>query len=193
MDCPMTGLFLLLIAALWLAITTAVTLAIATRLKRSPFKHALVFAVFGLLLPLPLLDELTAKPAFDALCEEHAVLVLDSPNIAPRAVWFGSSVRTSFSIGLLDAVVHRKQYVEVATELPVYHYSTVTATGGWFVRTLQISESNSPLTFKSTCSPPGIASLKVWRSKQGITELPRPISNFSLRPQSGTASPIERR
>ncbi|WP_048441571.1 hypothetical protein [Caenimonas sp. SL110] len=173
----MTGLFLLLLATLWFAITIAAAVALTSRLKHRPSRVALAMAVFGLLLPLPLLDELTAKPFFDTLCEEQAVLVLDSPKTDRQRVWFDSGVRTNTSIGLLDSVVYRKQYVEIETGRLVYHYATVTATGGWLVRLLQLSESNSPLTFGSTCAPPELSNLNVWLAKHGITELPRPISN----------------
>ncbi|MBC7603223.1 MAG: hypothetical protein H7255_11280 [Ramlibacter sp.] len=173
----MTGLFLLLVATLWFVLATAIAYAIVRRTKHVLSRFAVALAAFFILFPLPLIDELTAKPHFEALCQEQAVLVLDNPGIQPRTVWFDAGVRTHFPIGLLDSTVYRKQYVEMATGRPVYHYSTVTATGGWLVRILKISESNSPLTFRSTCAPPELSNLRVWLRDHGITELPRPISN----------------
>lgn len=173
----MTGLLLISVALIWLGACIWLTSNIARRLPDKWWRPTMSVLVFGLLLILPLIDELISMPQFETQCREKANLIIDKPSGQKRTAWFGDGERTQISIGLLNATVHRLQYVEPTSGELVYHYSTITPDGGWLVHALAISETNSPLLFRSICAPEQIPNLREWLKERLITEIPRPISN----------------
>jgi hypothetical protein len=172
----MTGLFLIAVLAIWIVVLRWFVRKLAAFLPERPWRKFVQLGVFVVLMPLPLVDEIVAKPYFDSLCRKNAILVLDKASTQPRIVWFDSGDRTDVAIGPLNGSMYRKQYVEKETSNLVYHYSTLTVTGGWLIRALKISEGNAPLMFRSHCAPSEIPNLQAWLRDRLLTEIPRPIS-----------------
>lgn len=172
----MTGLLLLSVVATWVALCRWLSKVIVRRaFPHCPQRRAIELSVFLVLLPLILLDELTAIPEFRRACRNSAVLVIERGAQSGAIVWFGSGESQPRSFGLLAGSVQRWQYVVAGTTTPAFHYHVVSARGGFFIRTLGISATNSPLIFDSPCAPPEIAELRQWIKVHGMREIARPI------------------
>lgn len=173
----MTGILLFFLLVVWVATCFWVAQKIGNLLPNRPWRAVLKIVIFASLFPMPVIDEIIAKPHFDALCNDKAVLVIDTAQTQGKTVWFDQVIRTPIFIGSLEAILHYYNYVEVKSGKPVYHYQTISVTGGRLMRVLKISETNGPMLFSSSCAPKELHDMDIWRKKQGINEIPRPISN----------------
>lgn len=156
----MTGLFLLAVVAIWLAIAAFLTRILTRKVSRAAWRLPLGVVLFCALAVLPLIDEIVGGQQFSALCESQ-------PNIEPAfAQAKGMTLRR-----------YIKQYVPVSgTVLRVYesteeladpkNWRTVVvfkfyrSEGGWLIRSLRISETNAPLSFRGSCGPFGKQTLQ---------------------------------
>lgn len=172
----MTGLLLFAVVGFWVALCRWLSRVIARwAFPRHPRRDAIRFSVFLILLPLIVIDELTAIPEFRRVCSEYAVLVKDREEQVDTAVWFGDSQSQDRSFGLLAGAVQRRQYVVAGTRTPAFHYHSVSVRGGILIRTLGISQANRPLILDSPCAPPELPELERWLKAHGMHRISRPI------------------
>jgi len=167
----MTGLFLIFVLVIWIFVANWMAKFIS--LKMPEGRRALLVRVtlFITLLPLPLADEIVGGIKFAQLCNEKAVITIDTVNTQGKSVWFGGSQRTQMKLGMLDVTQSKRNFVDVKTQEPIYHYYRLEATGGWLIRTLRISEGNSPLLFNNYCQPQNLGTIN---EKLGLTYVNRP-------------------
>ena len=151
----MTGILLFGVAIAWLICVLAMTRWVARRFESMAMKVCCGLVLVPTLLVAPLADELIGKQQFESLCKKYAVQVIDeqhAPNARVESVggsgdWYaaGTAVRIR---------IQPWTYQDTTTQKVVASYHTLHAEGGWFIRTLGISETRSPLLFSRSCAPP---------------------------------------
>ncbi len=103
------------------------------------------------LLPLPLIDELLAKPQFDALCREQTA-VQTHGGLAPGQGVHLMVLPPEPVSGLTLPVSQRKHLVLADdTRQTVLSYSSFEAHGGKLARLMGVTQA--PLTFEGRCGP----------------------------------------
>jgi hypothetical protein len=147
----MTGLFLLSAAAVWLVLAAAMAYAFTSRLKNMLLRSVAALASFGVLLPLPLVDELIGKQQFESLCKKYAIDEEHAPNarvvsVGGHSDWYAAD--TAVRIRIQPWI-----YQDTTTQKVVVSYHTLHAKGGWLIRALGISETRSSLLFSLSCAP----------------------------------------
>lgn len=169
----MTGLFLLVVLGIWLAIVRWLVKLVSTRLPETWWRMPARVLLFMALLPLPVADEIVGKIQFEQLCKEKAVITIDAANTQGKTVWFGGSERAQIRLGTIEIMQARRNYVDAKTQEPFYHYYRLEATGGWLIRALRISEGNNPLLFRALCQPENLETID---AKLGLTRINRPTN-----------------
>jgi hypothetical protein len=103
------------------------------------------------LLPLPLIDELLAKPQFDALCLEQTTVQMQAGLAAGQRAHFTVLPPEPVS-GLMLPVSQRKHLVLADdTRQTVLSYSSFEAHAGKLARLMGVTQA--PLTFEGRCAP----------------------------------------
>lgn len=117
------------------------------------WRTVLELLVFVVLLPLPLADELLARPAFNALCRERAQLTVHVPAaLGPQAQRL--RLRPEPVSGLDRGVWVQPWWVlGEGGGLVLASYNTVEARGGWLARWASDNPGHRPLSFKGYCEP----------------------------------------
>ncbi len=126
--------------------------------------------LFLALVPLAILDEMLAKPRFDAACAERAAVTLHASASAPAtgaAAWRTTTAPPEKLTGFTVPVqVHRHDWHDPASGKPMLSLVYLEAGGGKLARML--GRPGDPLTFKAACHPPG------WRELAARLGLPPP-------------------
>lgn len=170
----MSGIYLVIIFLVWLFLLSGIVIPVTYVLPKRWWRAPAGVLLIVVLLPLPLADEIVAKPKFEQLCREKAEVIVDTPNTQGRTIWFEDAQQTTIDLGGVRVVQSRRRFVDVKTKELVYHYFRLEAVGGWLVRSFGISEGKVPLLFHVTCQP---KSLETFNAKLGVTRINRPISN----------------
>lgn len=170
----MTGFYLLFVAALWLAFVIWFSKTVTKKLPMDTWRVPVAIVVVAAALPLPLIDEIIAKPQFEKLCQDNAEVIVDVANTSGRTVWFGGTQRTKIKLGAITVTQAEVHMVDAKTQEPIYHYLRLEAAGGWFISRLGISEGGSPLLFYGFCQPKDIEKTN---ARLGLTEISQPTSN----------------
>jgi hypothetical protein len=107
------------------------------------------------LMSLLVMDELIGGYQFRQLCEENAVLKIDPEKAKGRTAKVVIDPSNEVIPGLPIDVYHSHlRFVDALTNEQLAQYDRYSAKGGWFIRTLGISEGNAPITMgHSGCSP----------------------------------------
>jgi hypothetical protein len=114
--------------------------------------------LFMALLPLAVLDEMMAKPGFDAACAETARITQYAPLAAGRK-WLATHDATEKLAGFgLPVNLHRHAWHDPATGQAVIRLVHLEAGGGRLARL--IGRPGEPLTFSAACFPPGWSQLQ---------------------------------
>lgn len=166
----MTLILLAAIAVLWIVICFAVVMFGGRFLPNVWWTYLIRAIVFVVLIPLPLMDEIIAGPEFEKLCRQRASVSVDLPNPRGRTVSFKDSERMDLQLTGLRVVQTRRNYADVDTGELVYHYVRLDATGGWFARSIAVSEGRVPLLFEGTCQPNDVDTID---SKLGVKRVNR--------------------
>lgn len=117
----------------------------------STLRTELKALVFVALLPLPVIDELIAKPQFDQLCAQRAVPAVHAAELRGRPVHL-TEIPPEPVLGLLVPVqVSKRVYADEHTRQPLLTFSVLSAQGGKLARALGIG--GTPITFDGHCGP----------------------------------------
>jgi hypothetical protein len=150
----MSGLFLLFAGGVWAALLALLAYVLTSRIQEDVLRFVVAALVFGLLLPLPLIDELLGKREFEQLCEANATVKVDREKAVGKTVYLAPTTDTEMKDKWLRIVVKQWRFVELDTGEPVVSYDTLEAAGGRFVKAFAISEGRVPLTFANYyCGP----------------------------------------
>lgn len=149
----MSGLYLLLLALIWLAFILSLTYKVVSRVKNTILRAVLALLLMGVLLPLPLVDEFVGERQFEQLCRDNATIQVDRATAAGKTVYFVSQPASEVEGPWVRVVLMAQRYVDSVTGDAVVSFNTLTAEGGVLVRTFGLSEGRAPLTFTGTCGP----------------------------------------
>jgi len=117
------------------------------------WRLVLELLAFAVLLPLPLADELIARPGFQALCRERAQLTVHVPEaIGPLAQRMRLRPEPVTGLGL-GVVVQPWWVLAEGGSLVLASFDTIEARGGWLVRWASNDPGHRPLSFKGYCEP----------------------------------------
>lgn len=168
----MTGLFLLLVLGIWVAIVVILVRFVARRLRSNVLRVLIGAFLIMVLLPLPVADEIIWGRQFKRLCSEKSHIEIDSKATWGRTVWFGGGQRERIQLGSIEVHETRVNIVDAKNQEPIYHYYRLEAKGGFLIRSLGISEGDYPLLFRGFCQP---ADLPVINKNLGLVEINRSI------------------
>ena len=144
---------MLALLGLWLAFVIYISRKLSSFIPGKYLPKVIAVLLFLLILPLPVADEIIAKPQFDKLCKE-AELKIDTEEIKGKTVRLviepsnqyisGTAIPIRYSHYSLKDFYTGKEYAQL---------DHVAAKGGWLVHLLGTSETREPLIFaKSSCS-----------------------------------------
>jgi hypothetical protein len=149
----MTGLLVLGVLGLWIWGVFNFSRWIGGRVVGGRWRWPIAALMFAALLPLPVIDELIARPQVEALCREGAVLKIDEQKIKGQRVKYSAEPLNARVSGTAVPVTYTKSLwrsEQTGDELASRGY---TVTGGALVRGIGFSESNSPMFVRSHCAP----------------------------------------
>ena len=150
----MTGILLFGVAFAWLIAVLILTRWVTRRFKSAIAKVVCSLALFPIVLVAPLADELVGKQQFESLCKKYAVQEIDEQHAMNRRVVSELRREDRFAEGTaVEIRIDPHVYRDAETNQVLVSYHTLHAKGGWFIRTLGISETNSPLLFRRGCAP----------------------------------------
>jgi hypothetical protein len=116
--------------------------------------------VLALVFVLPVADELLARPKFNALCEEGAVLKIDAQRIRGRTIRLDIDPSERPMEGMIVPILHSHlSYRDVTTGEEMAHYEVYLARAGLLSRLLEFPEGGGGLTGLGTCWPPAVGTL----------------------------------
>lgn len=149
----MTGLLLLAVVGLWLWLCVAIARRLMRNARAQSWRYMVGPSVFVVLLVAPVADEIVGGAQFRDMCAQEAVLTIDAAKVRGRTIkraWTESYPA--------DTVlrIRRVQYqlVDVSSGEQMGRYVTFSVWGGWLIRTLGISEGDSPLLINpASCDP----------------------------------------
>jgi hypothetical protein len=127
----MTGLLLLFVAAVWLVLVASVTCTVARRIKNVLFRSLGALPLFGVLVLLPLADELIGKQQFESLCKKYATQEIDEQHAMNRRVVFVLPKADQFIEGTAVRIrIDPNVYRDAETNQVLISYHTLHAEGG---------------------------------------------------------------
>jgi hypothetical protein len=173
----MTGLFLLLVMAIWFGIVCLLAVAIARFFSRSWLRWFAGGLVFVLVLPLPLADEIVGGRQFAALCRANSSMQVDRRAAAGKTVYPADAEWVKVPGTWVPIDVMPIRYVDAGTGETVISFNEFTASGGWLSHRLGLSESRAPFTFDGWCSPGDQGAARKLFKELSITPIPRPETN----------------
>jgi hypothetical protein len=150
----LTGILLIVLAVAWLIAVLLITRRATWHFSSRAAKVAISLVLFPALLVAPLADELIGKWQFESLCKQYAVVEIDEQHASNRRVLSTLRKDDQFAEGTVVPIrIDPWIYRDAETGQVVVRYNTLHAEGGLLIHSLGISESNSPLVFRSGCGP----------------------------------------
>lgn len=146
----MTGLSLGFIGIIWILLLLCLCIAITKRMPRSWWPLAVWLGVYGMIFPLPLLDEIVGKYQFDQLCQDNANVVYVHPNAKGRRVYSAGVKDMLLPNNWVRIWMQEWRYIDASTGETIVRYNALHTNGGWIVRKFL---QEGPLTFKGFCEP----------------------------------------
>lgn len=149
----MTGIYLLFVAAIWLALVIWLSKFVARKLPMATWRIPVAAAIFAVLLPLPLVDEIVGGRQFAQLCKENSTIHVDRVTAVGKTVYLAQAPDVEIKGTWVRVVLQPRRFVEATTGETVVSFNDLIAVGGRFIRVLGISEGGMPLTFRGWCHP----------------------------------------
>ena len=169
----MSGLLFLVVVALWLYILNWLVSKIGNCLPDRAWRPFAKLAIFVLLMPLPLIDEIVGGWQFARLCEASVVRVNKDTargrTVYPEAGAYEEPVQGTW----VKIWKMQSRYLDATTGEVVLSFDQLRAEGGRLFP--GFDSGPDPLTFKSTCSASG-APDKRFYTDLGLTRIERPQS-----------------
>lgn len=149
----MIGLYLLLVIAAWIGIAVLFSRWLTSRIRFNVARWFATLIAFGVLLPLPLIDEIVGRQQFEQLCKENAEIKIDRATAAGRTVYLDVQQQLDVPGTWVRVVMQPMRFVDVATREPIVSYNELRASGGVLVHLFGFSEARAPLLFRGSCVP----------------------------------------
>ncbi len=172
----MSGILLLLVILIWVAIANWLAKIATKKLPMSWWRIPVRVLFFIAMIPLPIVDELVARPQFEKLCKDNSTIQVDRATAVGRTVYLAQMPDVEISGTSVRVVLQPRRFVDVTTHEVVVSYNGLIAVGGGFVQALGVSEGRVPLTFKGWCKPGDQYALDELFKELNITLIRRPQS-----------------
>lgn len=172
----MTGLFLLGVAGLWLVAALFISVLVARKLPKRPWRLPLTAIMFLALFPLPLVDEVVGGIQFKQLCKQHSTIQVDRAKAAGRTVYLLDLPQTNIEGPWVPVKLYPWRFVDAVTKEIIVSYDVLYAEGGRLFP--GFDSGHEPLTFKGICAPGGGVRVDNGKllSELGVTRIERPDS-----------------
>lgn len=148
----MGGLILFFVIGLWLAFAIWLSKTITKKLPIAWWRIPVGVLVFGVLLLLPVIDEIVGGRQFEQLCKDNSTIQVNRATAVGKTVYLAQTPDVEIKGTSVRVVLKPWRYVDATTGELVVSYNTLQAVGGRF---LKISEGHVPLTFNGYCAPGG--------------------------------------
>jgi hypothetical protein len=152
----MAGLMLFGALFIWLFVVIQLARWLTRAAKvRDSLRRVVLFALVVFIFLLPVADELAARPAFEALCREGAVLRIDAQKIRGRVVRVEIGPEQPV-LGIFTPIPIHHSHVafrDASTGDLLGEYDTYRADGGLLGRQLRPLGPSGPLTGTYSCVP----------------------------------------
>ena len=169
----MSGLLFLAVAGLWIYILRWTVNKIASKLPDRSWRSFAKWCIFGLLLPLPLMDEIVGGWQFARLCEANVVRV-NKETARGRTVYNDLS---GYQVPVPGTWIRvwkmTSRYLDVSTGELILSFDQLRAEGGHLFP--GFDSGHDPLTFKGTCAPANVGDMRLY-TELGLTLVMRPQS-----------------
>lgn len=129
----MIGIYLLFLLGVWTAFVAWLSVKITKRLPESKWRPLIGIALFIMLLPLLLIDEMVGKRQFERLCRENSTIYI-APDAKGRTVYLAETPDKVAKGTWVRIVLHPWRYVDATTGETIVSYNSFQAGGGWFMR-----------------------------------------------------------
>ena len=150
----MSGILVIGVVMLWFWAAVVIGQLITSKLKNPWLKSLLTFFAIAVLVPLPVADEIIGRIQFHVLCNKYVVQYIDEKHAANRKVLYVPRGKDRYVEGTAIPIrINPEVYKDAETGRVLVSSHTLIANGGWLIRTLGISETNSPLLFNAGCAP----------------------------------------
>ncbi|MGB9151376.1 MAG: hypothetical protein WCB36_14150 [Burkholderiales bacterium] len=150
----MTGILLIGVVGAWLMAAIVMGAKIGDKLNPPWLRTPAALLLMAILIPLPVVDEIIGGWQFRALCDKYAVQYIDEKNARDRKVVYVPRGNDQYAEGTAVRIrIDPWVYQDAETGKTLVSYHSIEAKGGWFIRSLGISETSSPLIFNGYCAP----------------------------------------
>lgn len=148
----MTGFLVFVLVPLWVALCMWLASQIGDLFTGSPLRLELKLIIFIALLPTVVVDELFAKPQFDELCSEKAVLTIHAEGVIGRLAYVTDLPPEPIPGMIVPVHLNRRLYADERTHQPLVSLAYLRASGGKLAKALR-GPAAVPLTFRGLCAP----------------------------------------
>jgi len=145
----MSGLFLVFIFGMWLTIVFGVIIYVTPKIVKPMWQFFFAIAIFFILIPLPLVDEIIGKWQFEKLCAENSTVHFDRETAIGRTVYLEKVIRENIDNDWMKLRSAQWRFVDEKNGELVLSYKVFSAERKW----LRLSESGYPFTFSGVCQP----------------------------------------
>lgn len=151
----MSGIYALLLIALWTSGLSWLCWRLVRRRFRPPINRLIAYILVLILFPLPVIDEIVGAVQMNRLCEKNATYRLGVPDPEGRVTRYRSDPQDERMSGTAVPIFHtRVYYVDTATGETVVTYDRYKAGAGVLGRTFfSWSATGNPFIGRSYCSP----------------------------------------
>lgn len=164
----MTGLLLLGVLGVWVVMVLAAVLVTFRKLPNRLWRVPLIAVLLFALIPLPLADELIGSQQLRALCAENGPKEEQFAGAQGMTLYEHLEGNLPVSNQVLATTAFKWTLQDRINPDVVVSFVDYRVKGGWFVRMLNISETNAPLIFHSGCWRHGKESFQGWLDKYRI-------------------------
>ena len=151
----MIGLAALGLVILWLVVAAVIAWGVSRILPKQWWRSLLAIALFVVLVPLPVIDEIIGGIQFKQLCKEHDEIHVDRLKAKGRTVYLADTPDEYLHGVAVPVRVLRWRFVDATTGELIVSYDDLYAQDGWLVRFFGFW--NSPVLFHGFCAPGGKA------------------------------------
>lgn len=154
----MTGLLLIFVFGVWFMVAKWIASKIVADINSPKAKKVAKPLILVLLMLAPLADEVMGGVQFYALCSKEAVLKVDEEKARNKIVISQGASNEYLTGYMLPIGKQYWSYKDIDTGEILVSWNEFRAKGGIFIRTLGISETDSPILFSGVCYPEGSGS-----------------------------------
>jgi hypothetical protein len=147
----MSGLIAMALVLVWLVLVSLAVYRLTRRINNGVLRVGAGLLAVGMLLPLPLVDELLGRPQFERLCRENTAIHMDRIAVAGKSVFFQPQPRVEVKGTWLRTFIQPHRFIDSSTGEVAIAYAEVVTSGGVLSRGL--TEGGVPFTFKGSCMP----------------------------------------